>query len=343
MRSKFLTKENLDFDRKEQSIKFKNGVEDEIAERLAKYVEEENYTLRGKEYAYRHGWSLEYKTKILQSQIAMFLPTLNNILEEYFSIRNISLGTSLNTLNFMFCFTIKYHYKFPFAINFIQLLDNNDERIGFTEKHANAENRIIEQELERFQKLYNVFNLESITKGRLHSPTFWIELLRIYITDVIQAVKSHDVFKILGNITNTEVALGQNDTETVEKFFTSSFRFPKGDRFPGNFSDSYMAVSSRNHLLSPNNPEHIDEINRIIETYGISEETLDKFNFYHETTSTPSTMSLSDDDMDSTIDPEDQKEISAESDALTPCHSSNHVTKLSSSREKRTEKVGLCH
>ncbi len=357
MKSKFLTEESLSFNRKEQSFSFAEDVVDEIAEKLVKEIEKENYRLWNTRYGYSdEEWGLEHKTKILQSQIAMFLPTLNGILEEYFSIRNISIGTSLNTLNFMFCFTSDYHYTFPFAINFIKLLDNNNERFDCEE--TKAENRIIKEDLRQFQRVYDTFNLETITKSRFNSPLFWSKLLRLYITDVIHAVKNHDVFKVLGNITDTEVTLGQNNnTKLVEDFFTYYSTFPKKHRLPGNFSDSYMAVSNRNHLLSPDNPEHVAEINRIIEKYGISQETLNKFHFHHETTSRPSTtsfsdddkekcdtseektstpsiMSLSDDDMDSTIDPEDQEEISAEStkwrDALTPSHSSNRVTRASS-------------
>ncbi len=338
MKSKFLRKEIFKFDPEEQSFLFEKGAEDEIAEKLAKKIKKKGYILGGEKYPYYYKWSKSRKEKVLQTQITMFLPTLNNTLEEYLSIRNTSLGTALNALNFMFCFTKDSHYERPFGRNFTQLLDDHDERINF--EAADIENRIINQDLERFQELYKNFHIEKATKGGPSLDFFWSELLKVYITDVISAVKSHDVFKILGNITDTEVALGQNDTDTVEDCFTfcryhdddgnlKAHKFPEEDRLPGNFSDSYMAVSNRNHLLSPDNPEHVDEINRIIEECEISEETLEKFHFHHEPASAdPSTMNLSDDDMESTIDPDDQEEITHR-DTLPPC--SSHVERAASS------------
>ncbi len=350
MKSKFLRKEIFNFNPETQSFLFTEdvGAVDEIAEKLAKRIKRKGYILGGEKYPYYYKWSKSRKAKVLQTQITMFLPTLNDLLEEYFSIRNTSLGTALNTLNFMFCFTKDYHYERPFGRNFIQLLDDHDERLNFGA--TDVENRIINQDLERFQELYNNFHIETVTKGGPSLDVFWTELLRVYITDVISAVKSHDVFKILGNITDTEVKLGQNDIDTVEDCFTFDRyfdregnleeidKFPEEDRLPGNFSDSYMAVSNRNHLLSPDNPEHVDEINRIIEDCKISEETLEKFNFHHEPASAdPSTMSLSDDDMESTIDPDDQEEILAENtqwrDAITPC--SSYVARAASSSGHR--------
>ncbi len=307
MKSKFLTEQDLLFDPEEQSFLFAKNAVDEIAGRFANYIKEENYEFEGGgEYSYPMEWDQSQKEKMLRTQITMFLPTLNDMLEEYFSMRKTCLGTSLNALNFMFCFTEFFHYTRPFGRNFINLLEAHGERVGFA--GIEAENRIIEQDLEKFGKLYDTFNLKSVAESRFTLPPFWSEILKIYITDVIYAVENHDVFKILGNITDTEVALGQNDAELVEECFTFFkdyigkelviTKFLEEERLPGKFSDSYMAVSNRNHLLSPDNPEHVAEIHRIIRDCKISEETLEKLNFSYDPNYTPSTVSLSDDDVD---------------------------------------------
>ncbi len=340
MKSKFLTEQNLVFEPKVQSFLFADNAVDEIAERLAKEIEGKNYKLADAEYAYRYLWNQDRKAKTLETQITLFLPTLNNLLEEYFSLRNTSLGTSLNALNFIFCFTARHHYRRPFGMSFIRLLDDDHEKVEFKVKEF--ENEMIGKNLGEFRELYYTFRLESVVETSFNSTPFWDEVLRIYITDVINFIKNHRVFKILGDITNTEVALGRNEIGVVEDFFTFNkyfgTKFEEKYRLPGKFSDSYMAVSSRNHLLSPGDHEY----GEIVEKFGISEETLSKID--HSTNH--SVMSLSDDDMDSIIDSEDQKEMSEESaswsDALTPRQSRrSHSARVSSSRNQQKERE-LC-